>query len=278
MAILLASLSALMYGCGDFAGGAASRKNSAFTVVLISQLFGTAVAVAAAPFLGSGATVFDFLFGGFAGMFGSFGLLVLYKGIASKPVAVVSPMSAVVGALVPMTFGIATGEQPSSLVWIGSFLCIPAILLLSVGKGGIASEIRGSLLYGLLAGIGFGGFFIAISRTGSGAGLWPLVSARAVSMSIVFAASLIGKQSIRPNWNSLLQIAAAGLFDMAANIAFMLAARRGMLILVSVITSLYPAPTVILAKVFFKQTMGILKIAGLVFAIAGMACISAGGA
>ncbi len=279
MSVILAVFSALMYGCGDFAGGAASRKNSPFTVVLFSQIFGTAAALIAAPLLGARSLVpADFLFGALAGLFGSFGLLVLYQGIAKTPVAVVSPVSAVVGALVPMAFGLMIGENPSAVVWIGSGLCIPAIVLLSYEKSGTLDSIgvRKGIVYGVLAGLGFGGFFIAISRSAPGAGLWPLIAARCTSMTAVFLVSLFKKNPLKPVSGSIGLVILAGLFDMGANITFMLAAQRDILILVSVLTSLYPAPTVLLARIFFGQRMGGQRVAGLLFALAGIACISVG--
>jgi len=268
-----------MYGCGDFAGGAASRRNSSFTVVLLSQVFGTAAALLAAPLLGSSAlSPFDVLYGALAGLFGAFGLIVLYHGIARTPVAVVSPTAAVVGTLVPMIFGVAAGEAPSPLMWIGSGICIPAIIMLSYeGSDAVGFQnVKKAVQYGLVAGLGFGGFFIAISRPSPDAGLWPLVAARCASVVAVFIVSHARKSTIKPAPGTLGIIAAAGLFDMGANIAFMLAAQRGMLIVVSVITSLYPAPTVLLARIFFGQKLRKRRIAGLVLALIGIACISAG--
>ena len=215
MSIVLAALAALMYGCGDFAGGTASRKNPLLSVVLFSQIIGVAAALAVIPFLGvKSPAPSDLVFGSLSGIFGTLGLLALYEGIAKTPVAVVSPFSAVIGALLPMAFGLISGENPSPVMWIGSAVCIPAVILLSWEKSGAvgSGEIKKGLLYGMIAGAGFGGFFIAISRTAPEAGLWPLVAARSTSIFFVLIFSLVRRNLAKPERSSLWIIIFAGLW------------------------------------------------------------------
>ncbi|HUX22585.1 MAG TPA: EamA family transporter, partial [Spirochaetia bacterium] len=183
MGVLLAGLSALLYGSADFAGGYASRRASAMSVVVVSQIFGVLTALAAAPFVGTTeVSPVDLLWGGVAGIGGAVGLIALYRGIAGSVVAIVSPTAALLGAVFPVLFGLLIGEQPALLAWIGIALCLPAVGLLSFGGRASSDAHRtlASFLFGAVAGVGFACFYIAISRPSSGAGLWPLVAARAV--------------------------------------------------------------------------------------------------
>jgi drug/metabolite transporter (DMT)-like permease len=279
MPIFLAGLSALMYGFADFAGGYASSKSHVLSVVALSQSAGLAVALASIALMGTpfpGRT--DLLWGAAAGLSGAVGLVTLYRGLASSIVAIVSPVSALVGALVPAAFGLALGERLSGLTLAGAALCVPAILLLSWnGPGeGDARSLRSAFAQGALAGLGFGGFFIAISRTGAASGLWPLVASRCASISVVLAVMAATGRRPRVERGGRLAALGSGLADMGANVLFLFAARSGLLTLVSVVSSLYPAPTVLLGRIFFRQRVSPARAAGLGLALAGVALISAG--
>jgi drug/metabolite transporter (DMT)-like permease len=274
MTALFSLVSAILYGVADFSGGHATRRNSVFAVMILSQTAGLAVAMVAAPLVGPNApSAADFGWGLVAGFLGSMGLAALYRGLAEHRAAIVSPLSALVGALVPATFGAILGERPSSLALVGAALCLPAIFLLSYERGETRDreELRASLLYGLVAGFGFGCFFIAISRTSPGSGLWPLLASRTASILTTLAIVLVGKKAIavaRADRGSALF---AGMADMGANIFFLLASRSGLLILVTLITSIFPAPTVILARIFHGQRISAPRAAGILLALAGVA-------
>jgi len=285
MPVLFAALSALLYGSADFAGGFASRRNSVFSVIFFSQIAGLLAALLAAPLAGPNApAAADLAWGAAAGILGALGLGFLYHGIGRGIVAVVSPVSALTGAVVPMLFGLIAGESPSPAGWAGAALCLPSTVLLTwegfpsggAGGGPGASAARRSLRIGLLAGLGFGGFFIAVSRTGADAGLWPLVAARCASILAVGASALLLRRRLGVGAGARRIAISAGILDMGANIAFLLAARSGMLVVVSVVTALYPGPTVLLARIFMGQRLGPAKAAGLVLAVAGTALIGAG--
>ncbi len=298
MSFILAVLSAGLYGIADFAGGFATRRDSVFPVIGLSQITGALLALAAVPLLGGGSpSVSDLLLGGGAGIFGSMGLFFLYKGLAETSAAVVSPTSAIVGALVPVSMGLVLGEVPSLPVCVGCAVCLPAIVLLTwerrdpdagpgettAGEGArsaagvtVRSHARRALFLGILSGIGFGIFFVFVSRTNADAGIWPLISARAASVAVILAIAGIRRERIILPPSRIPLVILTGLFDMGANIAFLLAVRSGMLILVSVVTGLYPAPTVLLARVILKQRMGVLRIVGFAFALLGMVFISMG--
>ncbi len=274
---MLSLLSATLFGLADFSCGFATRRNTSVPVVFLSQIAGALLLIAVAPWIGAGKpSPGDFIWGALAGLTGVGGLALLYRGIALGVVAIVAPLSALSAAMLPVIFGSILGERPSTLAIIGGLLCLPAIVLLSIepktshAKG----QIRVSLLLGIFAGCLLGGFYIFISRTNPASGLWPLLGARSAAIIAVAIFALLSRQNALPVRGTRLPAIAGGLFDMAANIAFLLASRMGLLMVVSVLTSLYPAPTVILARVVFKQRLGFARISGLVVALAGVALIA----
>jgi drug/metabolite transporter (DMT)-like permease len=281
MSAFLSAISALLYGTGDFLGGFASRRERLLPVMILSQAAGLLVAIAFLP-------VFGFAFpgsrvlamGALSGLAGALGLALLYRGLGHSLVAIVSPTSALVAALLPLAFGAATGERPSVLSLAGAAACLPAILLLSLGgekrgPGGANARIR-ALLIGAGAGFGFGLFFILLAGSGDSGGIWPLIAARFSSIGIFLGIAAMRRENLRIGKNSLAFTLAAGVLDMGANIAFLAASRLGLLMLASAVTSLYPAPTVILARVFMGQKLGPARAAGLALAIAGCALIAIG--
>jgi len=278
VAVLLAGLSALMYGAADFCGGLATRRNSVFAVLAISQAVGLALALAASAFLGVGLPgPVDLLWGALGGVCGAFGLAALYTALANTVVAVASPTAAVVGAGIPVILGVAAGERPGALAWIGIALAVPAIALLTSGPAGAArggGAARRAALLGLAAGLGFGLFFFAVSRTSRGSGLWPLLAARLSTISLIALFALFTGRSLRVSRTNIPLLLLSGTLDMGANIAFLLASRAGMLTIAAVIASLYPGPTVLLAWMVFRERLTGMRLAGLALALAGVALIS----
>ncbi|MFZ4616404.1 MAG: EamA family transporter [Rectinemataceae bacterium] len=276
MYVLWSVLSALLYGAADFAGGLATRRSNVESVIILSQIAGACLAlifiVAGGTPLPSPGTMAWSLAAGASGLVG---LVSLYRGLARGVVAIVSPVSALVAALLPALFGIATGERPSALAMAGALLCIPAILLLSWQPGADSDKRRSrlSIIDGLVAGAGFGCFFIALSRTGHDDGLWPVAFARLASLFLMIAIALIGRRGVRPQKGSRRLAIVAGFADMGANILFLLATRSGLLSIVSVISSLFPAPTVLLARIFQKERIPPQRALGLALALAGIALI-----
>jgi drug/metabolite transporter (DMT)-like permease len=281
MSIALAILSALFYGCGDFMGGYATKREPVISVVAISQAAGLVLALIFLPFLGvPWPGLRPILFGMVGGAAGALGLFALYRGLGKTVVAIVSPTSALLSALIPLGFGAVMGERPSVLALAGVLVCAPAIFFLSREVRGDKEGARlSALLHGLVAGVGFGVFFIFLSQAGKDSGLWPLVGARFSSISLILLAALVTRQGIRlrkGDPRGVLLVVVAGIFDMGANIAFLVSSRMGLLMLVAAITALYPAPTVVLARAFLKQRLGWARTLGLCLAVAGAALIGMG--
>lgn len=277
MVTLFASLSALTYGAADFLGGLSSRKSPTTAVVAWSQGIGLLVALIAAPLLGAEKIIPSDLFWGIAaGLSGAAGVGILYRGLATGLASVVSPLAALTGAVLPVFFGFITGERPDMITWTGVSLAIPAILLLSTEKSEGRDHVFKSLEMGFLAGIGFSGFFIFIAQSSDTSGMWPLVAARSVSVPLLFLVTAFRKKSLILVKGSRRQALAAGALDMGANVFYLLAARTGFLVTAVVLTALYPAPTVLLQKIFLKEHLTLLRMIGLILAITGAALIGIG--
>lgn len=278
MFLLSAIGSALFYGLGDFFGGYAAGKSRVLSVLVASQAFGLMTALIALPVrwpgLPGGA---DLAWGLAGGLAGSFGIAVLYRGIARGVVAIVSPTAAAVSSILPLVIGIMLGDRPGSRAVIGMALCVPAIFLLaSSPRGGSADRKHAlfSLAQGLAAGAGFGLFYIALSRPGVNSGFWPLIAARTASISAALLIMAMKRETVTVHRGGLIPVALAGILDMVANILFVLASSSGLLSIAAVIVSLYPAPTVLMARLVFRQRIGPARAAGLVLSLAGLALIS----
>jgi drug/metabolite transporter (DMT)-like permease len=266
-----------MYGAADFCGGLATRRAALAPVLLFSQLIGLLAAAAAALLLKQAVPgAQDLLWGIAGGVCGAAGIGALYTAIATSPVAVASPLAAVVGAAIPVILGVASGERPAPLAWVGIVLALPAIVLLTAGRPDARAPgaVRRAAVLGTAAGLGFGLFFFAISRTSHASGLWPLVAARCTTVALVGTYAAFAGTSLRLGRGFTVAVL-AGVLDMGANIAFLLASRIGLLTVAAVVTSLYPGPTVILALLVFREKMGAARVAGLVLALVGVALISA---
>ncbi len=278
MVVLYSSLSALSYGAADFLGGLSSRKNSSIPVVAWSQMAGLVLVLAAAPLMGSASVPFrDILWGMAGGICGSIGVGILYKGLAVGFASIVSPLAALTGAVLPVLFGVLSGEKPPLLSWVGVALALPAIYLLSLEKEEHRSHVLRSVKLGLMSGLGFSAFFILISQTSDASGMWPLAAAKAITVPLFFMIALISRQAVRLAPGTRGQAVVSGILDMSANIFFLLAVRTGMMITAAVLTALYPGPTVLLQKIVLGEKLGPARIAGLILAVTGAALIGVGG-
>jgi uncharacterized membrane protein len=278
MVVFYALMSAFTFGTADFLGGFSSRKNPVTVSVFWSQSIGLLTVLAAAPLLGAAQIrSADLLWGIAGGLCGGLGVLFLFQGLSTGIVAIVSPSAALTGAVLPVLFGIIIGERPPLLTWTGVVLSLPAILLLSYEKGGRITHIAYSLRFGLISGAFFSGFFILLSRTTDASGLWPLAAARFVTVPLFLMVSLFRKPDIRLKAGTRRTTYLSGFLDMAANIFYLLAFRTGYLIAAVILTALYPAPTVLLQRLFLQEKLTWPRTAGLLLSITGAILIGIGG-
>ncbi|OHD20527.1 MAG: hypothetical protein A2Y38_21250 [Spirochaetes bacterium GWB1_59_5] len=278
MFLFFAIASAMFYGLGDFSGGYATSKSKVIPVLVVSQAFGLATAALALIVMWPGPPgSADLVWGLVGGLAGAFGIVTLYRGIARGVVAIVSPTAALVSSVLPLAVGLFLGEQPGILAFIGIGLCVPSILLLSSSSSstGIDKQrTKSSLLHGFVAGIGFGLFYVALSRPGVHSGFWPLVAARTASISMALIVMLAKRESLVIRKGGLMPAIFAGILDMVANILFVLASSSGMLSIVAIIVSLYPVPTVLMARIVFKERISLVRGIGLGLSLVGLGLIS----
>jgi drug/metabolite transporter (DMT)-like permease len=177
-------------------------------------------------------------------------------------------------------FGLTAGERPGVLALVGVAVALLAIALVSASAGAPdpgTGVVRGSgLPQAVLAGAGFGAFFICLEAAGASAGLWPLVGARVSSLSLAGLLLIVTGSPLRPAAGTARALAAAGALDVSANVLYLLAARRGLLSLVAVLTSMYPASTVVLARMVLRERLTPARVAGLGTALVGVALIALG--
>ena len=283
MAALLAFTSAMLFGVGDFMGGLAARRVRALVVASWSQLVGLAAIVVLVLVLPPAHPhPADLAWGAAAGLVGAMGLLLLYTALAAGPMSVAAPITAVLSAIVPAAAGLAFGERPGPLAAVGVLLALPAIVLIAQAEEppGVPDRARATirdLLPAFGAGLGFGLFFVFLQRTSGHAGLWPLVSARSCSMVGLFALALLrpGRVGLVKGTHRLVIV--CGLCDAGANALYLAAVTRGLLSLVAVLAALYPASTVVLARVVLKERMRALQLVGLALAAvaAGLVAVAA---
>ena len=184
MTELLALGSAAMFGVGDFMGGYAARKAAPLRVTALAQVASIAVLVPLVVIVPSPTvTRADLLWGAGGGVFGMVGILGLYTALARGPMGVIAPITAVLGAIVPVGVGLLLGERPPPLAMLGVVLGLVAIAWVSAGSGPSGPIDRYALMPAIVAGLGFGLFFVCLAQTDPESGMWPLAAARSVSIS-----------------------------------------------------------------------------------------------
>ncbi|MGH3301738.1 MAG: EamA family transporter [Streptosporangiaceae bacterium] len=292
--IVLALGAALLYGSADFLGGAATRRSALVAVLLTAGVAGVAVQLPAALLVGGPPRATGVEWGLAAGAVGGIGLMLFYAGLAAGPMSVVSPVSALASTVLPVGVAVAEGERPGVAVYVGVLLCLAASVLVSSGAG--ASEVAGTVAgparhtgagwpkrlrgvgLGLASGAAFGMFFLFIRNGGETGALWPALSARCAGLAIYVVAALVirrGPVGWRAGWPLFAAAVGAGALDAAANVSYVLATRAGLFGPAVVLTSLYPAVTVLLARLALRERMRRTQQAGLLLAAVGIALIAA---
>jgi drug/metabolite transporter (DMT)-like permease len=282
MAVLLALAAAIAYGLSDFIGGVASRRTSVWPVALTACLGAALSTVVLAVFVPGQPSRGDFAWAVLAGVGSGTGTAFLYRGFAQGRMGVVAPVSAVGAALLPAALGVATGERPTAIVWAGMLVALPGIWMVSrepapldLPTGMRASSAEG-LLDGLLAGLGFGLLFAALGQVPEGAGFWPVAATQAVSLlAVAVAAWLLGGNPVPgrgADWWGLV----AGVLATLAVVGFLLSRQQGLLSVAAVLTSLYPAATVLLATVVLHERLHRGQSVGLLLCAVSVVCVAVG--
>ncbi len=307
LAVLLALAAAASYSGSDYAAGLASRGTSAVRVTVVAQVVNAALLLPIAVFVSnrgpSGASV---AWAAVAGISGVVGTIALYLGFRHAAFSVASSVSAVTTASFSVLAGLLFGERPGALSLVGIVLALPAIAAVSVSTGssgdagaslvspavgtGVASDPgegprrsatgrhAAGVVWGLVAGIGIGLFLTGLNRAGSGTDLWPLVVAEVSAVLMVVGLGVVTRQLRLPppgtRWLSLL----TGVTAAAGTLSYFLATHHGLLAVTAVITTLYPAGTILLARVLLGERLTAIRITGLCLAAVSVSLIAVAGA
>jgi drug/metabolite transporter (DMT)-like permease len=272
--ILLAAVSALVWGSADYCGGRATRRANALAVTVVSQLFGLPVVVALLVLLPGTPRPGDLLLGALAGVAGLLGIVLLYRSLSTGAMAVAAPITAVTGALVPVLVGLITEELPSTVALVGVVCAVLAIGLVSLAGAPAAGVVTPRMIgLALAAGTAFGLFFTVVAHTDKASGLWPLAAARTVSVAIglVMLAVLARRGgAVALPRHVYGWVTVAGVGDFGANAIYLVAVREGLLSIVAPIAALYPVSTVLLALALDKERVRPIQVAGLGLAAAAL--------
>lgn len=278
-AVALGLLVAAAFGSGDFAGGRASTEASPAAVLAVAQVCSVVGATALVVLVPGELLSRDLLLGALAGIVNAGGLGLLYAALARHAAAVVAPLAAVVGSVVPVVWGLLSGERPSAVVLLGILTAIVAASFVSRGPSGTPSGVARGAIQAVAAGVCLGTSLVLFSETDPASGQWPVLLARAAALVAVVAVvtALTRTQGIRlARGRSLALAALAGAFDVAATALLVYAVRRELLSVVAPVASLAPAFTVVLAWVLSRERVDRVQRFGLALAVAGLALIAAG--
>jgi drug/metabolite transporter (DMT)-like permease len=284
LAIVLALASAIGYGGSDFAAGLASRSAPVIQITLLASAVSGVIVAAALPFAASpGPTAAALAWGFVAGLGGTLGAFALYLGFRHAAFSVAAPLSAVASAGFSVLAGLLYGERPTALALTGIVLALPAIVGVSVSTGseeaeeGTSAGRQGAgVVYGLIAGAFFALLFIGLDRAGSGSGLWPVAAAAAGELAAALVAAVAVRSFRLCGGRARLLAVITGAAGAAGTILFFLATHQGFLAVTAVLTSLYPAATIVLARVMLGERLTALRLVGLVLAGACVALIALG--
>lgn len=284
MAVLLGLLVAVGYGSGDFLGGRAARDAPTLGVLFVAQCTALIGATVVALAVGADVAPADLAFGAVAGVLSAGGLGLLYRGLATGRMGVVAPVTAVVAAVIPIAWGLATGERPSGLTLAG--------VVVAVGAGGIVARepdfpdeppttnTRAALLMALAAGTMFGASFVCFAETADESGYWPVLVARvAAVVGIGIAVVVVTRHrggSILPRDHPRPLAIAAGALDIVATVLLVTAVREGLVVVVAPLAAIAPAFTVIWAWALLQEPVTRHQVVGIGLSLAGLALIAAG--
>jgi drug/metabolite transporter (DMT)-like permease len=264
---------ATSWGAADFSGGFATKKSNAFGVVIVAHgtglVFMMALALLVHDPLPDRAALF---WGMVAGFSGGIGLAAFYRALAVGQMGVNAPVAAVLTALFPVIVGFREQGLPSTVQFAGFALALLGIWLLASPPGQI--EKPKGLGLAIVAGLGFSGFLVCSGFAGKHSIFWPLVAARVASVILMFTIVSVGHMEWRPDGKALVYMIIAGLLDSAGNALFVLATRHGRLDVAAVLSSFYPASTVLLARFILKERISPLQGAGIFAALMSVPLIA----
>ncbi|WP_448451770.1 EamA family transporter [Mycolicibacterium phlei] len=278
--IVLALTSALGYGISDFVGGLASRRVAALRVVLVSYPLALMMLAILAAVVGGEVSGGALLWGGLCGVSQAFGVWWFYAALGAGPISVVSPLTAVLVAAIPVAVGLVIGERPGVIAMAGIAVAMIAVVLVSreaTDEDVVVHRFTPKVAWLTVgSGVLFGLNFVLIDQAPEEARLWPLVFARASATTLVLLIALVSGNFRAPSGGPLKLAVLAAFLDVGANISMLLALQASLLSLAGVLMSLYPAATVLLAIVVLRERVTRGQVVGMVLALAAVAMITTG--
>ncbi len=275
--VFLALLSAIGAGTSDFVGGLASRRAAAIIITTFSHLGGAAVAVVIALFLTGDPTGSDLAIGAVAGVGGAGGILSIYAGYARASVAIAAPVAGVGTAALPALFDAFTGGDPLSMpAVIGVVIGLVAIALVSMTRSENQASVRSSLLYGVGGALGLGLLLLGLAQTSEDGGMWPLAAARFAGFLALFLVMIVTRESRVLPRTALRYVIAIAVLNTGANALYIAATRAGSTTVAAVVTSMFPAVTVLWAWRIFGERLRSVQVAGVGLALVAVGLIALG--
>jgi drug/metabolite transporter (DMT)-like permease len=274
----LALGASLTWGVGDFLGGVKARVLPALTVLAASQPFGLAALGIAVVVRGSGIPGDEVAWSALAAVFGTIGLFAFYRGMAAGAISVVAPIAAV-AAGVPVIWGVVvSGDKITGLQAIGFVAAVGGSVAASLESRPGQRQLAAGVGWAALAMLAFGAYYVPMHAASTQDWLWPAFLFRCTSVTLVWSIVFLRRawpRGLRPHWTALVAI---GLLDTGGNALFAAASStHGLLSVVSVLASLYPVVTVLLARLVLGERVQRTQDAGVVVALAGVVLITAGG-
>jgi drug/metabolite transporter (DMT)-like permease len=276
LAAACALAASVVWGFGDFIGGVKARALPALAVMAYSQPFGLALLVIAVVARGKGPPGPDVLWACLAALLGTIGLAAFYRGLATGAMSVVAPIAGA-AAVIPIAIGLATGERPGLPAEIGFVLAIGGVALTSRERSADRTKLAAGAAWGLVALVAFGGFYWPMRIASEADVLWATLVFRITSVALVWTCLLALRRHTRVGRQHLVALAAVGILDTGGNVLFAVAASHGLVSVVSVLASLYPVVTVLLARRVLGERVQRTQDVGVLVTLAGVVLITAGG-
>lgn len=277
--LLLALSSAIAYGASDFLGGLASRRVAVLRVLVVSYPVSAVLATVAAFVVGGSSDGLSLFWGALSGLAMAAAAWTFYLALAVGPISVISPITALLSAAVPLGVGLALGERPDVSSMIGVGVALVAVVLVSLAPHADTKAThpftRFVALLTVGAGVSFALSYVFTSQIDEGTGLWPLVAARWTATVAVLAVAASRASAAPPSGRALRQAAAIGVLDAIAHLSMLLALQQGLLSIGSVVISLFPAVTVILAVVVLAEKLTRTQVVGMALGALAIGLIGA---
>ena len=270
ISIFFGLTSAVIWGAGDFTGGIASRKTGVYRTVVYAEIIGASLLLVIALIVWQPVPSWNiWVLSIVAGAFGTTGLLLLYYSMTKGMMSIAAPVSALLAALLPVIIGLFTESLPTLLTVVGFAFALAAIWLISQSKDGVKDILShiADLRLPLLAGIGFGFYFVLIHAATRTDLLWPMVASRLGGMIILVLYMTVRRETWKVEGNAWSLIVLNGILDIGGNLFFVLAGQVGRLDISAVLSSLYPGSTVVLAWIFLKERLSRTQWIGIIAAM-----------